>query len=323
MVRRNEKVKYGLGLGINTVRRVMAITSAAFNFAVREKLIADNPVTTCRVTPAPPSSANPLSIEEAWTLVSAKDLSWYGDAFAFNLQTGLRPEELMALIWDDIDFGAGTVRIERACKWEGGVFRGLGKLKSGRSYRTIELAPEHIEFLKARREKQKQHILKRAQAGLSYGEPKVAKWLKEERPLKLHEYKHTDLIFPSRAGNIPNVQAPRHSFKVLLRRAGFTGNRLKVRWYDLRHTHATFLLTMGIPDHEVAARLGHTVDTLNRIHAHVLKGRQRAASILFLNLIPLTVTGSISAAEIENHMNNLLSKSTQDLKEALRKLLRK
>jgi integrase len=322
MVHNNDDAHYGLGLSVNTAKRVICVLSGAFNFAVGEKLLVANPVDMCRTPPIPLSSANPMTLEEAWTFISVKDFSWYGDAFAFNLQTGLRPQELMALIWDDIDFAAMKVRVERACKWIGGDFTGFGPPKTRRSRRDIELAPEHIEFLRARWEKQKQHVRNITQKGLAYGEPKVTEWLRRERSLQLHKYKYTDLIFPSKLGGVPNSDGPRQAFKRLLCHAGFKDDRLNMRWYDIRHTHATFLLTLGVPDHEVAARLGHTVGELNRTYAHILEGRQRTASTLFVNLIPLA-TGLSSPSDIDSRITQILRKSTQDLEEAMQKLLGK
>src|SRR5947209_6540094 len=161
----NKKASYGLGLGVNTVRDIRSGLSAAFNFAVDEDLILKNPVKKTVVPPPPLSAVNPLTIEEAWAFVSVKDLYWYGDAFSFQLQTGLRPEELIALIEDDIDFDKGELRIERACKWVGNVFTEFGPPKSRRSYRVIKLAPEHLEFLKTHLEKQKRHVRERTNAG--------------------------------------------------------------------------------------------------------------------------------------------------------------
>jgi integrase len=287
---------------------------------VDEKLLLENPVKKTVIPPPPLSSVNPLTVEEAWAFVSVKDMFWHGDAFTFDLQTGLRPEELMALIWDDVDFDEGVIRIERACKWIDGVFTGFGPVKTRRSERIIELSSEHIEFLKARWEKQNHHISARIQASLSYGEPKVLEWIRKERSKQQHQYKHTNLIFPTRGGNVPNFNGVRRSFKSMLRRAGLTGARLEVRLYDLRHTHATILLTLGFPDHEVAKRLGHTVDMLNNIYAHQYKGRQRKASSLFVKLIP-TASSSVQPADIKECIKQLVEQSTQELEDALKKLL--
>lgn len=322
MVRTKEEAHYGLGLGVNTVHKVRAGLGAAFNFAVDEKLLLENPVKKTVIPPLPLSSVNPLTVEEAWAFVSVKDMFWYGDAFTFDLQMGLRPEELMALIWDDVDFDLGEIRIERACKWIGSVFTGFGPVKTRRSERVIELSTEHVEFLKARQEKQNHHIKTVTHAGMSYGEPKVFEWIQRARSRQQHQYKHTNLIFPTRRGNVPNFNGVRRSFKGMLRHAGLTRTRIDVRLYDLRHTHATILLTLGFPDHEVAKRLGHTVDMLNNTYAHEYKGRQRTASSLFVKLIPTTTFGSVKPTNIKERVKQLVEQSAQELEESLRKLVK-
>jgi integrase len=320
MARAKEEGRYGLGLAVNTVALIRAALNAAFNFAIDEKLLMENPVKKTVIPPAPLSAVNPMTVEEAWTFLSVKDKSWYGDACTFGLQTGERPSEYMAAIWDDVDFDNGEIRIERACKWIDGVFDGFGPLKSRRSARTIELAPEHIEFLKARLEKQNHYIKEVTKRGLTYGEPKVLEWIQRERAKQQHTYKNTNLIFPDRRGRVPKLNTLRRSFKSMLRRAGLSGPRLGLRLYDLRHTHATILLTLGFPDHEVAKRLGNTVAILNNIYAHQYPGRQRKASTLFAKLIPLNVLDSAQPADITERAKQLVEQSTQEFKEALKKL---
>ena len=64
-------------------------------------------------------------------------------------------------------------------------------------------------------------------------------------------------------------------FKRLLEMAGID---TAVRFHDLRHTHATWLLEKGVHPKVVAERLGHssiriTLDT----YSHVIKGMQKVA----------------------------------------------
>jgi integrase len=59
-----------------------------------------------------------------------------------------------------------------------------------------------------------------------------------------------------------------------------------IRLHDLRHTHATILLTAREPVHVVSQRLGHASPVVTMtVYAHVLPGSQREAAELFARLI--------------------------------------
>jgi integrase len=124
----DEKEVGGRGLSPNTVRTLRKVLAAAFKYAV-QKLITESPVSGTKVPSVEESKAAPLTFEDAEALESVKDDLWYGNAFVFQVYTGLRPQELMALIWEDIDFERRTLRIERACKWENGCSPASGHRK--------------------------------------------------------------------------------------------------------------------------------------------------------------------------------------------------
>lgn len=300
-----EGSRWGLGLAVNTAKTVRDGLSAAFNFAYKGGYIKTNPVSGTKLPKAKPSAATSFTIEEALAFVHAKDQYWYGDAFVLQLHTGVRNAELMALIWDDVDFDAGELRIERACKWIGGRFTGFGPTKTGES-RYIDLGPRQLELLRAHRDKQRKDVEEATAAGLWVGEPKMKEWLASERG---RQYRNTNLVFPSYAGNTQLIQRIRDVFKAMLIGSGC---RVGLRWYDLRHTNATFLLTMGVPEHEVAARLGHSVRELQDTYSHVLPKRQRRASILFEHLVPTTITKAITGTEIDTHLQNFINKTKEE-----------
>ncbi len=59
-----------------------------------------------------------------------------------------------------------------------------------------------------------------------------------------------------------------------------------IRLHDLRHSHATILLTAREPVHVVSQRLGHVSAVVTMtVYAHVLPGSQREAANLFARLI--------------------------------------
>ena len=54
-----------------------------------------------------------------------------------------------------------------------------------------------------------------------------------------------------------------------------------VRFHDLRHTHATHLLTSGVPIHVVSARLGHaSIQTTVDVYGHVLPASDMEAGLV-------------------------------------------
>jgi integrase len=60
-----------------------------------------------------------------------------------------------------------------------------------------------------------------------------------------------------------------------------------VRLHDLRHTHATVLLSHRVPIHVVSARLGHASAVVTMtVYAHVLPGSDQEAADQFAALIP-------------------------------------
>ncbi len=69
-----------------------------------------------------------------------------------------------------------------------------------------------------------------------------------------------------------------HAFKRIARRAGFPGLAL----HDLRHTHASLLLQVGIHAKIVSERLGHaSIGITLDLYSHVVPGLQENAAARF------------------------------------------
>jgi integrase len=83
----------------------------------------------------------------------------------------------------------------------------------------------------------------------------------------------------------------KRTWRRIIRDAG-VGN---VRFHDLRHASATYLLQAGVPVQVVSERLGHTrTSTTTDIYAHVMPGMGRDA-----------------AAALEKHMVSRWSKAQE------------
>jgi integrase len=158
------------------------------------------------------------------------------------VHTGMRPGEVLALKWDNVDLDCGTLQLNRALS--DGEFTAP---KTARSRRRIMLTAASVKALRAHRKRQLEERMQRAGLWQDYG-----------------------LVFPSTVGTPLSHRNVVRSFKALLKRAGLpAGTRL----YDLRHTCATLLLSCNIHPKYVQELLGHasisqTLDT----YSHVIPG---------------------------------------------------
>jgi integrase len=98
----------------NTITACTSLLSAAFNHAVSLGIIPSNP---CRYVEHPDVIAK---TPQTWSLehIALVDRALRDDPmwlalYRLVLSTGMRPGEVRALIWSDIDFVAGRVRIAR------------------------------------------------------------------------------------------------------------------------------------------------------------------------------------------------------------------
>ena len=157
--------------------------------------------------------------------------------------TGLRQGELFGLSIDRIDFMRREVRIDRQL-WTPSRGRPVLKPpKSANSYRTIAISSLVVDTLAAH----------------------VATFGTGEAGLAFH------------VSGLPVVRAVAAKYM----RAAARGAGVEATWHDLRHHHASVLLSAGVSPALVAERLGHDVKTLLSTYAHVIrKDDDRVRSIV-------------------------------------------
>jgi len=156
--------------------------------------------------------------------------------------TGMRRGEILGLHWKDVDLAADTVTVR--CSLEearGGVRFKEPKTASGR--RTLRLLPLTVEALKRHRVEQAENRLR---MGPVYEDNGLVVCREDGRPWRPDRFSTEFILF------IDELEIPR------------------VRFHDLRHTHATLLLHQGISPKVVSERLGHssTSFTLD-VYGHV------------------------------------------------------
>ncbi|WP_134686488.1 site-specific integrase [Brevibacillus migulae] len=188
-----------------------------------------------------------------WT---ARDSRYY-IAFLLAAWTGMRQAEILGLRWKDIDFDKGTLRIVQTLRHNTTEIQQTTKTKS--SNRSISLSTHTLAALR----KQRSRVAKeKLQAG--------------------EHYKNHDLVVCTSLGTPVNSRNLNRTFYDLMKKAGVK----RIRFHDLRHTHASLMLLMGENVKVVSERLGHansriTLDT----YSHLLPNMQRDAAQNFDKLM--------------------------------------
>lgn len=262
-------------LGPFIIRRIIQDLKALLNIALRLGLIKTNPCKGIELPRLPKSQIMPLSKAEIKDFLTACEKDPRGLLLRLAILTGTRPEEYLALTWQDVDFNKGTISIKRAVHFlRKAKDHYIGDLKNASSCREIFLDLETLAKLKA---------------------------LWKERKSS------QDFIFQNKASSFINISTARNALLRVLKKAGIERDRFRL--YDLRHSHASFLLSCGVPVQAVASRLGHSspVTTMKHyIHSRPEQGKEVARVLTDIFAISAPSVGTEKSAFIPVSIDNCL-----------------
>ncbi len=237
------------GLSPRRVQYLHAVLRRALGMAERWGLVSRNVAKLVDPPRVPRHEIEPLTPEHARQLIEAAAEDRLRALWVTALATGLRQGELLALRWQDVDLeGRKTLRVRHTLARVDGKLE-LLEPKTDRSRRSVSL-PEVVDTaLRAHRTRQR---MERLVAG--------SRW------------QDTGHVFATTIGTPIEAARVTRSFALALERAGLP----HVRFHDLRHAAATFLLAQGFTLEDVKNLLGHSSIVLtSNTYGHVLAGRQR------------------------------------------------
>ncbi|AAP08256.1 MULTISPECIES: tyrosine-type recombinase/integrase [Bacillus] len=237
------------GLKRGTIEKIIKVIRNSLEHAIDLELITKNVAAKTKLPKADKEELTVWNEQEVQLFLKAAQDGRYSIVFHMALVTGMRQGELLGLRWKDVDLEKGHLIISQTLSHDGKTFLVGGKTKS--SLRKILLPASTIAKLK----KHRAVILKEK---LSQGE----------------EYQDNDLVMCTPSGTPINPANVRRSLNALIQKAAVP----KIRFHDLRHTHATLLLAKGVNVKVISERLGHsnikiTLDT----YSHVLPTMQEDA----------------------------------------------
>jgi integrase len=241
-------------LSAQTRRHIHRVLSTCLARAVETQVLPRNPCDALRrrLPKVERHELNVLSPEQAALLLAAIRSCRIYWPVLIALATGARRGEILALRWRNVDLDAGTIRIERSLEHtkEGGLR--FKTPKSGKS-RAVVLPAKATEEL---------HRLKRERA---------------EELLKLGVRFDGDALVCGRADGEPMLPTSlTHEFAKI---AGRVQGVARVRFHDLRHSHATQLLGAGVHPKVAQERLGHaSIGITMDLYSHATQTMQVEAA---------------------------------------------
>jgi integrase len=237
------------GLSAVSVQRHHQILHAALRQAVRWQLLARNPADAVDVPTGKRREMPMPSIEDVKGVLAVAEDSPIGALVYVTVQTGLRKGEALGLRWSDVDLDAGRLHVQQTAQYISGLGTVFGQPKTTKSARTVALSTDTVRQLARHRAAQAESRLRLGAA-----------------------YHDLGLVFATTFGKPIDASNLRREWLKVRRAAN-----VSLRWHDLRHVHASLLLTQGANPKVVSERLGHSgiAITLN-LYSHVLPEIQAA-----------------------------------------------
>jgi len=247
--------KQKIGIAPRSVNAVRRLLISSFEEAVGLGYILKNPAQRTTSMKVEKAAMHIIRHEEGERLIKAalqrSRTAWL--VIVLALGTGMRISEIYGLEWSNVNLQEKYLVVKKSVVTTNHGILVQDSTKTATSNRKIPL-PEFV--VRALR--------------------RYALWQKTLHIRLGSKFAASDFVLANEDGKprSPNSFSA-HDYKGLLRRAGID---TAVRFHDLRHTHATWLLEAGVHVKVVSERLGHaniriTLDT----YAHVLKTMQEQA----------------------------------------------
>jgi integrase len=220
---------------------VFRVLNAVLKQGVRWQLLAVNPCTAVDAPRPRRFNAHVPTPEELDRLFVAADATQYGALVRLAALSGARQGEVLRLRWRDVDWQERRLSIPGT--------------KTTASVRLVDLGSETIALLSRWRTAEREKRLKLG-PGATCGS--------DDAP-----------IFTNFVGGPVDAGGLKRTWRRVVRDAD-VGH---VRFHDLRHASATYLLRAGVPVPIVSERLGHSrTSTTTDIYGHVMPGMGREAA---------------------------------------------
>ena len=247
------------GLSPATVRYAHSVLRKALNDALRANLVPRNVADAARPPRVPGAKIRTWSARELRTFLDHVEGDRLYAAYVVAATTGMRRGEVLGLRWQDLDLDAGRASVSQTLIVVGGYDVQFSEPKTARGRRSVALDPHTVKALREHRERQ---MLERSLMGDAYDDQDLV--FSREDGTPLHPDAFSDAFWRhAKAAKLP-----------------------RIRFHDLRHTHATLALAAGVHPKVVSERLGHASITITLdTYSHAIPAMQETAASLVAALV--------------------------------------
>lgn len=235
----------------------------ALNEAVRRGHLAKNPATLAKAPRLTEEEIEPYNVDEIRRLLEAAGKGKNSARWAIALALGLRQGEALGLKWSDVDFETGVLRVRRSrlrptyghgcgetcgrkagyCPQRVRMRADTKETKSRAGRRIVGLPAQLVRLLRDHREEQERARVAARQLWHDEG------W-----------------VFADDVGRAINPRKDYDDWKRLLETAKVRDGRL----HDARHTAATVLLILGVPERAVMGIMGWSSTSMAARYQHLV-----------------------------------------------------
>jgi integrase len=252
-------LKLDEGYSTSYIRKMHQMLNQAFNQAVKWKKISANPVVDADPPSVKSEEMRIWCIEEIQAFLNQCRDERHYMTFLLAIYTGMRRGEILGLKWSDIDFTRKVIHVQRSLAYIPNQGYAFTTVKTKGSNRQVPIPDKILHELIAHKERQQ-------------------KWKEHLGDL----YEDQDLVVCTESGT---MQDPRNVIRVM-KRICKASNVTAIRFHDIRHTHASILISEGVDVVKVSARLGHANPKITlEIYAHLIPNTHNDVADIFHNAL--------------------------------------
>lgn len=239
------------GLSAKSIRLHHAVLSNIFKMAYKNNLISNNPIDKVELPKLEKYEATAYTPNEIKLLLDKTKNEQLYPLILITVTYGLRLSEVCGLQWKAIDFDNEQVKIQSTLVRVVKVVA-KDKTKNSSSRRTYPMVPQIKEALLKVKEQQDEYKL-----------------------LCGNCYFNSDYVFTKPDGKIEQPQNISKRFSKLLEKYGLR----HIRFHDLRHSCASFLINQGAELKDIADWLGHSdIKMTANLYGHIYDEHKKQLS---------------------------------------------